>query len=91
MRNESWRQCVQFKIAHTVRADNHRGLLFVEGIDNGLQCLRRGIEIVRIELNGKASTVLAIDGFVPASTNAKVGALRGDDVELVAVAQRHTG
>ena len=86
MRNESWRQGVQFKIAHTVRADNHRSLLFVKGIDNGLQCLGRGIEVVRIKLNGKASTMLAIDGFVPASANTKVGALRGNDVELVAMA-----
>ena len=86
MGDEPWRQGIQFKVTHAVRADNHRSLLFVEGINNGLQRLGRGIEVIRIKLNGKATTVLAIDGFVPASANTKVCTLRRDDVEFVAMA-----
>ena len=47
-------------------------MLTAEGIDDGLQRLGAGVEVVRIQLNGEASAVVVVDGHVPAAANAEV-------------------
>ena len=39
--DESGWQCFKLKVAHSIAADNHARLLFMKGIDNGLQRRRR--------------------------------------------------
>ena len=39
MVDESWRQGIQFKVAHAVRAHHHRSVLFVESLHDGLKRL----------------------------------------------------
>ena len=85
MVNQSRRQRVQFEVTHAIRTDNHGSLLLVESIDDGLQRFGRRIQVVRIQLNGKASALRTINRHIPATANAEVGALRNDDVELVAM------
>ena len=46
----------------------------MESIDDALQCVGRGVEVVAVELHGKAAAVLVVDGHVPAAADAKVGA-----------------
>ena len=70
MVDESWGQCVQVEVTHPIRAHNHSGMLFMERIHDGLQRLRRRIEIVRVQLYGKATAIGTINRFVPASANA---------------------
>ena len=72
MVNEPWRQGVQVEVAHAVAAHHHGGMLTAEGIDDGLQRLGAGVEVVRIQLYGKASAVVVVDGHVPAAANAEV-------------------
>ena len=72
-------QGVKLEVAHAVGANHHRCILFVEGVDNLLEGFGRGIEVVGVELYGKASAAVVVDGLVPAASNAQVGAL-GDDV-----------
>ena len=80
MVDESWWQGVQLEVAHAVRTDHHRGVLFVEGIHHLLERLGRGVEVVGVELHGKASAAVVVDGLVPAAADTEVGAL-GDDVD----------
>ena len=77
------RQGVQLEVAHAVAAHNHSRLLFVEGIDHLLQRVRRRIQVVRVQLHGKASATRVVDGYIPAPANAEVGTLRNDNVEFV--------
>ena len=79
MGNESGRQGVEVEVAHSVGAYHHCRLLLLEGIDDGLQCMRRGIEVVAVELYGKSSAPLIIDSHIPASAYSKVIAL-GDNM-----------
>ena len=85
MVDQSGRQGVQFEVAHAIRTDDHGRLLFVESIDDGLQRFGRRIQVVRVQLNGKASALRTINRHIPATANAEVGTLRNDDVELVAM------
>ncbi len=73
---QSWRQGVEVEVAHAVRADNHGCLLVVEGIYDLLESLRRRIEVVAVQLYGKLSAELAVDGYIPAAADAEVGSLR---------------
>ena len=82
---ESWRQGIQFEVAHAIRAYHHRSLLLVESIHDGLQRLGRRIEVVAIQLDGKASAILTIDGLVPTSANTQIRPVRHDDVQFVAM------
>ena len=50
----------------------------MESINNLLQGARRRIKVVAIELNSKAAAEIRVESLVPASANAKVGALRND-------------
>ena len=69
---QSWRQGVEVEVAHAVRADHHRCLLVVEGIYDFLESLRRRIEVVAVQLDCKLAAVLAIDGYIPAATDAEI-------------------
>ena len=75
---QSRRQGIQFEVTHTIRADHHRRILLIEGFHNLLQRLRRGIEIVRVELYRKASAAVIIDGLVPTAADAEIRALWDD-------------
>ena len=72
-------QRVQLEIAHPVGSDDHRCLLLVERVDDGLQRLGRRVEVVRVQLDGKASALLTIDSHIPASSDTQVTAL-GNEV-----------
>ena len=41
MVDQSWRQGVEFEVAHAIGAYHHRGILLIESVDNLLQRLRR--------------------------------------------------
>ena len=69
---QSWRQGVKVEVAHAVRADHHRCLLVVKGIYDFLESLRRRIEVVAVQLDCKFAAVLAIDGYIPAATDAEI-------------------
>ena len=84
--NQSWRQRVQLKVTHTVGTDDHCGMLFVESVNNRLQRLRRGIEVIAVKLYGKPSAEGAVDSLVPATTNTQVSTFRNDDVKLLCMA-----
>ena len=79
MVNKSWRQCLELEVAHAVRSYNHSRSLLVEFVHDALQCLGRGIEIVAVELYGKASAALVCRGNIPASSDAEIGTF-GDDM-----------
>ena len=78
MGNESGRQGVEVEVAHSVGAYHHCRLLLLEGIDDGLQCMWRGIEVVAVELHGKSSAALVVDCHIPASAYSQVIALRNN-------------
>ena len=78
MCNESRRQCVEFEVAHPVRANHHSRLLLTEGFNDGLQCMWRRVKVVTVELNGKSSAPLVIYRQVPTATNTQVIPLRND-------------
>ena len=83
MVNESWGQCIQFKIAHSIGANHHSGLLLIKCIDNRLERLGGRIQVVRIELNGKTSTVITIYGLIPTASDTQVVSIGGDDHQFV--------
>ena len=72
---QSRRQCIEIEIAHAIRADHHGSLLLMEGIYYLLQRLRGRIEVITIQLDGKLTTMVAVDSHIPAATNAKVVAI----------------
>ena len=78
MVNQARRQGVQFKVTHTIAAHHHCSVLLVEGIDNLLEGLRRGIEVIRIQLYGKPATSVIIDRHIPAPANTQVVAFGYD-------------
>ena len=82
MGDESRRQGVQVEVAHPVRAHNHRRLLLIESIHDGLQRLGRRVEVVTVQLHRKASAMGIIDRHVPTAANAQVRALRSQDYQL---------
>ena len=66
----------------------------MEGIHDTLKCRGRGIEVVAVKLNGKTPTMFIMDGHIPATADAKVGALGNNHhqpVPLVGVACRQAG
>ena len=85
MSYQAWRQGVQLEVAHTVGTYYHCSFLLMESIYNLLQGLWRRIEIVAIQLDGKASAIVTVNGLVPASANAKVRTFRDDDMEFIAM------
>ena len=82
---ESWWQGVQVEVAHTIRAYHHSSVLLVEGIHNLLQCLWRRIEVVRVQLYGKSSAVVVVNGHVPASAYSQVVAVGYDVYQSLVV------
>ena len=78
MVDEAGRQSFELEVAHAVATNNHCRLLTMESINNLLQGARRRIKVVAIELNSKAAAEIRVESLVPASANAKVGALRND-------------
>ena len=85
MVDDAWRQRVQFKVAHAVRTDDHRCILLIECFYHLLQCLWRGVEVVAVQLDGKSSAAVVIDGDIPAAADAQVCALRDDMHEPLVV------
>ena len=69
MVDKSWREGVQLEVAHPVASHHHGCLLAVEGIDNTLQGIGSGIEVVRVELHGKTSATAVVDCFIPTSAD----------------------
>ena len=78
MVNQARRQGVQFKVTHTIATHHHRSVLLVEGIDNLLEGLRRGIEVIGIQLHCKPATPVIIDRHIPAPANTQVVAFGYD-------------
>ena len=72
---DAWRQGIQLKVAHSVCAYHHRRLLSVEAIHYLLQGVGTAVEVVRIQLHGKPSAVVAVYRLVPASAYAQVCSL----------------
>ena len=71
-------QRLEIEVADAVRAYNHSGFLLIESVDNLLQGPVSRVEVVRVELYGEASAVDRVDGYIPASANAKVVTLGND-------------
>ena len=86
MVDESWGQGVEFEVAHAIGTDHHGCILLVEGLHHLLQGLGRGVEVVAVELYGKAPATVVVDGCIPASSDAQVSAL-GDDVDEALVVE----
>ena len=78
MVDEPRRQRVEVEVAHAVGAHDHRRLLPVELVDDALQGVGRGIEIVAVELHGEAAAAHIVHGHVPTSADSQVGALRNE-------------
>ena len=70
MVDDAWRQRVQFKVTHAVRTDDHRSILLIECFYYLLQCLWRGVEVVAVQLDGKSSAAVVIDGDIPTAADA---------------------
>ena len=81
MVDETWRQGVEVEIAHTVAADDHRRMLLVEFVHDGLQRIGRGIEVVAVELHGEAAAMAVVHSDVPASADAEVVPVGNDMYE----------
>ena len=75
MVDETRRQRFQLEIAHPITADNHRGTLFVEGFDDLLKRLRRGIKVVAVELHGESTAMFVENRHIPASANAQISTM----------------
>ena len=78
--DKSWWQGVQVEVAHAIRTDDHGCVLLVEGIYNLLQGFRRRVQVVAIQLHGKASATVVVYSLVPAATNTQIVTL-GYDVD----------
>ena len=74
MVDKSRGECFELEVAHTVASYNHGSSLTMELVNYALQGLWRRIEVVAVELYGKASASLVVDSHVPASANAEVEA-----------------
>ena len=72
MTNQARWKGIKIKVTHTIRTYNHCSLLLVESIDNDLQSILRGIKVVTIQLNSKATTMRIIDSIVPTATYTEV-------------------
>ena len=72
MANQTRRKGIKIEVAHTIRTDNHCSLLLMESIDNDLQSILRGIKVVTIQLNSKATAMRIIDSIVPTATYTEV-------------------
>ena len=83
MVDESRRECLELEVAHAVGAHNHRSPLLVKLVDDALQCLRRRVEVVAVELHGEASAACVVYSHVPATADAEVGALGYDMYEAL--------
>ena len=78
MIDQARRQGIQFKVAHTIRTHHHRSILLVEGIHDLLQRLRRGIEVVGIQLNRESSTSIVVNRHVPTAAYAQIMTFRNN-------------
>ena len=85
MVDKSWRQGVKVEVAHTIRTYYHCCLLFTESINNVLQGVLVGIEVVGVELNSETSTTGVVDSIVPTATDAEVETFRSDYNKAVAL------
>ena len=79
MVNQTGRKRLQCKVAHAVRPYHHRRLLFVELIHNTLQCVRRTVKVVTVQLNGKPSATVVINSHIPTAANTQIPSL-GNEV-----------
>ena len=68
------RKGFQLEVHHAVTADNHSGVSAPELVYYQLQCVFVGIQVVAVELYGKASAFLAFCGQFPAPAYAEVSA-----------------
>ena len=78
MVNDAWRKSFEIEVTYTVGTYYHCSLLAIESIDDVLQRRRTGIDVVAVELHGKASAMLGVYGFVPATTDTEVATLRNN-------------
>ena len=60
-------------------------MLLVKFVDDTLQGLWRRVEVVRVQLHGKASAAVIAHSHVPAAADAQVGTLGNDVNEVVVV------
>ena len=79
MGNQSRRQGVELEVHHAIRANNHSGLLLVEGFDNACQRGGTAIQVVGIQLHGISAAGGMTNGKVPATANAEVAGF-GDEM-----------
>ena len=69
---ESWGQGFELEVTHAIRADDHGSPLGIERIDNALQGLWRGIQVIRVELHGKPTAAWVMNGQIPAPADTQV-------------------
>ena len=69
---QTWRQCFKIKITHAVRTYHHGTLVFIELVHNTLQSVLTTIQIVAIQLNGKASTPHIAHSQIPTTANTQI-------------------
>ena len=72
MVDDARRQCLQLEVGHAVRADNHGAAFPAELVDNGLEGRRTAVQVVAVELYGKASAERVMHTQVPASADAQI-------------------
>ena len=70
--DDARRQCLQLEVGHAVRADDHGAAFPAELVDNGLESRRTAVQVVAVELHGKASAERVMHTQVPASADAQI-------------------
>ena len=76
--DEPWGKRLQLEVRHAVAADDHGCLLLVKLIHDALQRGRTAVEVIAVQLHGKASATEIMHRQVPAPTYAQVVALRDE-------------
>ena len=76
--DDARRQCLQLEVGHAVRADNHGAAFPAELVDNGLEGRRTAVQVIAVELYGKASAERVMYSQVPASADAQIVTFRNE-------------
>ena len=63
---------LHIKVSHHISADYHCTFLFIESINDDLQAMFVFIHVIAIKLDGKLSTFLVMDTYVPTSAYTEV-------------------
>ena len=80
MVDEARGQGLELEVAHAIGTNHHSAMLFIELVDDALQSVRSAVEVVAVQLHGKASATQVVESETPATTDAQVSAF-WDDVD----------